>query len=168
MTGADLHDIRLARRRQPIPIPACATKIIGMLGGDSAVPGTMVNVKFRLRRIKASVEVFLCVPGFSWSLSHMENRWPSSFVEARAWVAAYGAGYGQTFDEVVKERQKAATGDDRKLLKAGGCREAWLSSDVPALWAGAQVRCQHAGAYCGQDGYCHFGTCDMEMNPDTE
>lgn len=163
---AEMHDIRLARRRQPIPIPASATKIIGMLGGDSAVPGTMVNVKFRLRRIKAGVEVFLSVPGFSWNLSHMEGRWLASFAEARAWVAAYAARYGQTFDEVVRERQKAATGDDRKFLKAGGCREAWLASDVPELWAEAQVRCQHAGAFCGQDGYCHLGGCDMEMNPD--
>lgn len=157
--------LTLARKRRPIPIPDSACRIIGMLAGEDAVPGTLFNVKFRLTRRRKGVEVFLSVPGFSWNLSHTEGHWPASFADARKWVAAYAARYGQVFEEVVTERQKRPTGEDRKLLKAGGCKEAWLSSDVPALFAEAAVRCQHAGAYCMQDGYCHIGGCDMEYEP---
>lgn len=166
---SELHDLRLARRRQPIPIPASATKIIGLMAGDDAIPGTMIDVRFRLKRLKKGVEVFLSVPGFSWNLSYTENRWPASFAEAREWVSAYAARYGQIFEEAVKDRAKVPTGNDRKLLKAGGCRESWLASDVPALFGEAAVRCHHAGAYCMQDGYCHLGDCDMEYDlPPTE
>lgn len=38
--------------------------------------------------------------------------------------------------------------------------EAWLSSDVPERFAEAAIKCQHAGGFCMDDGFCHFdGQC---------
>lgn len=38
-------------------------------------------------------------------------------------------------------------------------RESWLKMD-PEHFAAAMMRCQHAGAYCAEDGFCHFdGDC---------
>lgn len=104
---------------------------------------------------------------FSWSVSHYEKVNPPSFAAARQWVAAYAARFGDVVAEAPPTRppMKRPTGIDAKLLKAGGCREAWLASDVPALFAEAMVRCHHAGAYCATDGFCHFGDCNMEMVP---
>jgi hypothetical protein len=163
---ADLHDLRLARKRRPIPIPASACRIISDLGGDQ--PETVVNVRMRLRTVREGTEINLHVPGFSWNLSHSEKVWPKSFKEARKWAAAYAARYGQTFEEIVKERWPVGSREDRALLKAGGCKEAWLKSDAPALFAEAAVRCHHAGAFCMSDGYCHLGDCDMIMDPVAE
>lgn len=160
---ADLHDLRLARKRQPIPIPASATRIISCLGGD--VPTPFYDVKMSLRTCAKGTDIWLSIPGFSWSLSQSENVWPKSFKEARKWAAAYAARYGQTFEEVIKERAPVGSRADRALLKAGGCKEAWLRSDVPALFGEAAIRCQHAGAFCFGDGYCHLGGCDMTMDP---
>lgn len=163
---ADIHDLRLARKRTPLPLPKCATAIIGVMGFDH--PTTMVGVRMSLRRIRRGTEVMLHSGGFSWNLSHMEKVWPRSFKEARRWAQAYAARYGQTFEEIVQERLPVGSKADRALLKAGGCREEWLRSDVPALFAEAAVRCQHAGAFCMSDGYCHFGDCDMLMEPIAE
>ena len=160
---AEIHDLRRARKRQPVPIPADACKIISYLGGD--VPATVTNVRFRLTTLRKGVEIMLSVPGFSWNLSHTENYWPASFKEARRWIAAYAARYGQTFEEVVRPRSPVGSRADRALLKAGGCKEEWLRSDVPALFGEAAVRCQHAGAYCMSDGFCRLGGCDMVMEP---
>jgi len=41
----------------------------------------------------------------------------------------------------------------------GKPRESWLKSEVPEKFAEAMMKCQHLGAYCGQDGFCHFGDC---------
>ncbi len=107
----------------------------------------------------------LSVPGFTWNLSYTENIWPQSFKEARAWYGAYAARYGQTFEEIVTPRPPSGSREDRALLKAGGCKEEWLRSDVPALFGEAAVRCQHAGGFCVSDGYCNMGGCDMIMDP---
>lgn len=160
---AELHDLRLARKRQPIPIPASACRVISDLGGD--IPTTFVNVRIRLTTRRKGVEVFLSVPGFSWNLSHTENYWPRDFKEARKWAAAYAARYGQTFKEIVKPQTPRASRADAALLKAGGCKEAWLASDVPSLFGEAALRCGHAGGFCMADGYCHLGGCDMIMEP---
>lgn len=125
---------------------------------------------FRLKTRRRGVEMWLVtqdVNKFSWNLSAHENVWPANFTEARAYIARYAARYGQDILEAEPDRprMKRATGDDARLLKAGGCREAWLDSDVPALWSEAMMRCGHAGGYCGQDGHCHYGNCDMEMRP---
>lgn len=164
---ADLHDLRLARKRSPIPIPESACRIIGDFGMEE--PNTHNNVSMSLRRLKRGVEIMLSVKvgrgAFSWNLSCMEDVYPQNFAAAREWAAAYAARYGQTLHEIIKPREPRPTGDDRKLFKSGGCREAWLRSDVPALWAEAALRCQHAGAFCMSDGYCHFGNCSMEMDP---
>ena len=42
---------------------------------------------------------------------------------------------------------------------SGRPSEAWLRSTDPKKAAEAMVRCQHAGAFCWSDGYCHYGTC---------
>lgn len=160
---AELHDLRLARKRKPVPIPATATRIIGAMGGS--IGSTEYGITFRLRTLRRGVEMWMSIPGFSWSLSESEGVWPASFKEARKWLQAYAARFGQTFEETFPDRYPRPSGADRLLMKAGGCREAWLRSDVPALFGEAAVRCHHAGGYCMADGYCHFGDCDMEMDP---
>lgn len=167
--GAELHELRRARKRRPLPIPASACEIISAFALRE--PNTLMGVQFSLRRRKEGTEVTLSASvgqfrAFNWNLSHMLDHYPPSFAAARKWVAAYAAGYGQVVEEAPpsRPRMKRPVGNDRKLLKAGGCRESWLASDVPELWAEAVVRCQHAGGYCGQDGFCHFGDCAMEMN----
>lgn len=160
---AELHDLRKARKRQPIPIPASACRIISDLGGD--VPSTVDRVRFRLTTLRKGVQIFLSVPGFGWNLSYTEDVWPKSFKDARKWVAAYAARYGQTFEEVERPRTPRPSRADAAVLKAGGCMEAWLRSDVPALFGEAAVRCQHAGGFCMSDGYCNMGGCDMVMEP---
>lgn len=38
--------------------------------------------------------------------------------------------------------------------------ESWLKSENPERFAKAMLKCQHSGAFCAQDGYCHFeGSC---------
>jgi hypothetical protein len=39
-------------------------------------------------------------------------------------------------------------------------RESWLRSDDSDKFAEAAVKCQHAGGFCLDDGFCHFeGIC---------
>ena len=163
---ADVLDLRRARKRVPLPIPADATRIIGDLGGkiQRHAPATF---SLRRRFVRGGVEVRLHIPGFTWSLSGMVDHYPASFDDARQWVAAYGARHGQIITEEPSSRPREVrpAGEDAKLLRAGGCREAWLRSDTPKLWAEATARCKHPGQFCGTDGFCHYGNCDMEMDP---
>lgn len=46
-------------------------------------------------------------------------------------------------------------------------RESWLRGNNHEQFALAMMRCQHAGGYCAQDGFCHFrrngdGSCFRE------
>lgn len=165
---AELHELRKLRKRSPLPIPADACRILACFD----LPLRQIDrPRFRLRRCKEGTEIMFTITtgprtAFSWNVSYMQGVYPPSFSEARKWVHAYAAGFGQTIDEERKERMKAPVGEDRKLLRAGGCKESWLRSDVPTLFAEAAVRCKHAGAFCMSDGYCHFGTCNMQMDPE--
>lgn len=39
-------------------------------------------------------------------------------------------------------------------------RASWLSSDDPARFADAMMKCRHPGGYCAADGRCHLaGDC---------
>lgn len=160
----ELHELRRARKKIPFRLPDSAVSVLG------DIPEPNGSVTFRLRRVKEGAEIWLSTPMnhgvFSWSVSHVEKVWPADFDAAREWVAAYAARHGQILEEEIKPRMKRPIGDDRKLWKAGGCREAWLASDIPDLYAAAAVRCQHMGGFCMYDGYCHFGNCDMEMTPE--
>jgi hypothetical protein len=80
-------------------------------------------------------------------------------------VQAYAAGHGLVLEEIVRERPCRPRGsrEDRQFLKDGGCKEEWLESDVPELWAEAMCRCRHPGGFYGQDGFCHYGDCSMAM-----
>ena len=155
---ADIRPFR--RKRQPFPIPEIACVIIGAMGGD--LPARY-GARFSLRRRKAGVEVMFNVPGFTWNVTHLEGVTLPNFAAARAWVHAYAARFGQTVVEVVNPRTARPAGKAAKALKAGECHEAWLASDIPALWAEAMVRCQHPAGFCGEDGYCHYGDCAMQM-----
>lgn len=168
--GAASGDVLAFRaKRRGLPIPESACRVLGDFG--HGIPDTRRDVTFHLRRSKRGVDMKLAVVGrsiaFTWSLSLLENVWPATYADARAWLATYAARHGQVFTEVDPRRPpaKRATGDDAKLLKSGGCREAWLRSDVPTLWAEAMVRCRSAAADCGAKGFCDFGDCDMEMDP---
>lgn len=40
-----------------------------------------------------------------------------------------------------------------------------LLSENPDAWAEAMMRCKHAGAFCGADGYCHYnGSCFADQS----
>lgn len=162
---SEVHDLRLARKRLSLPIPESAKALVVFGIG---LPATAWGVTFRLRRVKEGTEIFLLAGGFSWNLSVLENVWPDNFAVARRWIAAYGSRYGQVIGEAppCRPRSPRPSGKDRAILKSGGCCEAWLSSDCPPLWAEAMIRCRHAAGFCGKDGYCHSGACDMEMLPE--
>lgn len=164
--GGEIHELRRVRKRRPLPIPGSACRILG----DSIYDGFSAGkYTFALRtRRGLGVEIMMHVPenphlGFSWNLSTMLEKWPANFREAREWVHAYAAGFGQEVEERVRRPWPRMKGEDRKLFKSGGCNEAWLASEVPELFAEAAVRCRHAGGYCMSDGFCHYGTCDMKM-----
>lgn len=156
--------IRLQRRRQPIPLPASACRVISDLG--LPLPDRAWAVRYSLKRKRRGTVVWLSIPGFVWNLSHCEDHYPASFSDARTWVAQYLSRYGQEAIEAepTRPRAKRPSGTDRKVLETGGCLESWLMSDTPRLFGEAMVRCKHAGGYCGQDGFCHYENCDMTMN----
>lgn len=168
--GFELHELRRLRKRKALPIPASAMAILGEFGLSTAAIGAAT---YALMRRCNGVNIMFSVPTgpnqiFSWSANSMLGVEHKTFAEARRWVAAYANGHGQTITEVVKERERQPVGEDRKLLAAGGCKESWLGSDVPKLFAKAAMRCQHEGGYCLSDGYCHYGDCDMSMTPTTQ
>lgn len=159
---AELHELRRARKRRAIPIPASACQIFGVLGIRH---DQYQQTKFRLSRRRAGVTIWFVRGRFSWNVSHLEKVRPANFKIARQWVAAYASRFGEVLEEIIKPRTPIAVGADRKLLKAGGCHEAWLESSIPELWAEACMRCQHPGGFCSQDGFCHYGNCNMVMKP---
>lgn len=153
-----------ARRKKPLPIPWVVTRIYR--SGFVPPVSEFTPVKFSLHKIgqpsRTDIRVHMGLQ--SWSLSAALNRYPKTFNEARLVVQQVAASHGyEAFEEIKRVRVPRARGGDRRVLRDGGCREAWLGSVVPELWAEAMVRCKHAGGFCGQDGYCHFGDCNMEM-----
>src|SRR5262249_23082496 len=119
----------------------------------------------------------LCAP-VRWSTGQETGHWinlsiltgifPKNFTAARQWVIAWADRHGMSLEEKGKKRYPRASHQDNAIFKAGDCRESWLSSDVPKLWAEAMVRCQHPAGYCGGDGFCHYGDCAMQMCPKHE
>lgn len=167
MSVSELHDLSRLRKWRPFPIHGSAFQVARDLFG-----GTMRQVgpvSFRLRRIHEGTVIFFtvamdCTPAFTWNVSNLLGIYPKSFQDARKWVRAYAAGYGQSIVETRPDREKQPTGADGKLLKSGGCKESWLDSEIPKLFAEAATRCQHGAGFCLQDGYCHYGECNMEMD----
>lgn len=135
----------MKRKRKPLPIPETACRMFGFSKPDTW------DARFSLRRSKRGVIITLIVPGFSWDLSHLEGRYPANFAEARQFVKQYGLRYGQVIEEVAKPK--------RWRLPKGPVDESWLESENPQKFAEAMLVCEHAGGYCGQDGYCHYGDC---------
>ena len=149
-------------RRKPLPMPAIVTKIYG--AGIAAAPSEFSEVTFSLRRSKSGPLIYLHSENQYWCINSVINRQPANYADARLIVAQLAATHGHPpFSELVQERQKRPTRAASALFKKGECKEEWLKSDIPALWAEAMVRCQHPAGYCGQDGYCHYGDCDMQM-----
>jgi len=177
---AEIHELRKARKPRPIQLPRSAMLVAASLG--LSVPATFTH--FRLRRRRKGTEVWLTttpamrherdgttvVVPFEMNLSADRDEWPPTFEAARKWVKAYAAGHGLVLEEIVPERQRypKPSPEDRRLLKEGGCKEEWLGSDVPELWAEAMCRCRHPGGFCGQDGFCHYGDCRMAMRQEAE
>ena len=158
--------VPLRGHRAALPIPADACRILRL------TDETMLNsVSYCLRRCKNGTEIMLTVridrrKALSWNVSAMTGHWPRSFTEARQWIEAYAGRYGhEVIETLPPNRKKRAPKEDRAVLNSGGCREAWLSADYPDLYAEACLRCRHPGGFCSQDGYCHYGDCDMEMMP---
>lgn len=165
---SDVYELKKARKRKRFVTPEFITRVSSTLG--LPLPERFTHYTLRTRR--CGVEVGLVAP-VRWStgqetghwinLSYLSDIYPRNFAAARQWVRAWADRHGMQLEEKAKPRYPSASRDDNAVFLAGGCREAWLSSDVPKLWAEAVVRCQHAGAYCGQDGFCHYGDCDMQM-----
>lgn len=47
----------------------------------------------------------------------------------------------------------------RKIRQLGFPRGSWLRSEDPYKFAAAMSKCRHNGAFCAQDGFCHYGDC---------
>jgi len=148
-------------KRKPLPRPAMMTRMYGALG--LSAPSEFTPVRYRLERRRRYALIYLHQGNQMWSLNDAIGRNPKTYAEARKLVQQIAATHGYPpLEEITKDRKKVAPLEDRRLLKAGVCKESWLSSDYPELWAEAMMRCQHPGGHCGQDGYCHMGDCDME------
>lgn len=166
----EVYDLKKARKKKRFVPPEFVTRIRNIFG----LPAPERYTHFSLRTRRRGVEVRLLAP-IRWStgqqtwsglnLSVTHDVWPEDFAAARQWVQAWADRHGMTLEEKKKDRYPNPSREDNEVFKVGGCREAWLSSDVPKLWAEAMVRCQHAGGHCGQDGFCHYGDCNMEMMP---
>lgn len=158
--------IAFKAKQRPIPVPFDACRIFSVFGVN--VGSAEHGVTYSLRHRRKGTQIMLHNGRLSWNLSHMLGRYPASYREARAFLATYAAQHGQTFAEEPPRHPRAAraTGDDAKLLKAGGCREEWLTSTIPSLFAEAAVRCQSPAHTCQIDGTCRYGTCNMEMMPE--
>lgn len=162
-----------ARRRRPLPMPVLVTKIIsdaGPIFGFSA-PSEFDTVSFSLRKAgrPSKTVIYLHCAAQMWSLSAAIDRYPKTFSDARILVQQIAAKHGhEPLEEITKPRMPQARGDDRRTLKDGGCLEAWLSSDIPELWAESMMRCQHPGGFCGQDGFCYYGDCDMKLKEQSD
>ncbi len=149
-------------KRKPLPVPEIVTRI---WADGLYEPNEFSEVRFSLRTKKKGTLIYLHRGNQQWSLNAATGFWPKNFQAARKYVHQIAASHGyEPFTEIVKERTKRPNGRDAALLKSGGCRETWLSSDVPSIFAEACMRCQHPGGYCMQDGFCHYGDCDMEMD----
>ena len=162
-TVIDLQRTRRRKNNFTVPIPDSACRILGITGEHDG------NIHFRLSRCRDGVTVYFVMRtgrfiGFSWDASPYLGGTPKTFDEARKMVTAYLGRYGAVGVEVKKERVKRAVGEDRKLLKSGGCKESWLGSDVPELAGEAMSRCRSARMECGSREYCEYGTCDMIMD----
>lgn len=158
----ELHDLGKLRKRKPLPWPVEFGRVWSTLGLQVRHSDDMPW--FKLKRRRQGVEVWLTNGLLSVNLSNVTRVWPSTFKEARRWVAAWLAGYGRTATEATKKPRAKVHIVERRLACAGTCREAWLSSEDPTLFAEAMMRCQHPGAFCASDGFCHYGDCNMEMN----
>lgn len=149
-------------KRKPLPMPSIVTKVYG--SGLASPPCEFDEVTFSLKRSKRGAVIYLHQSSQTWNLNYAIDKWPATFDEARKLVATVAATHGwPDFKEVTKKRDPLPRGADRRNLADGKCSEAWLRSDIPKLFAEAALRCQHAGGYCIQDGFCHYGDCDMEM-----
>lgn len=156
-----------ARRRKPLPVPAVVTRIYG--SGLIPPVSEFAPIRFSLKKTgrPPKTVIYLHKGAQMWSLSAAISRYPKTFQQARLLVQQVASSHGyEPFEEVVKPRVPRARGEDRRIFREGGCREAWLKSDIPELWAEAVSRCKHSGGYCGQDGFCHLGGCCMEMEKD--
>jgi len=137
--------IKLKFPFKPLPIPKDACKIWGRTyclddGWDGAI--------FSLTRTRESVTIHIFLGGYSWTLPNDVK----TFAEARKFVKNYAKRHGQVIKEHRPERRP-------RKPKGQPC-EAWLSSENPAAFAEAMIKCQHSGAFCAQDGFCHFdGEC---------
>ena len=153
-------------RRKPLPMPAVVTKIYQ--SGFASAPSSFSEVTFSLRQSKAGPLIYLHADNQQWCINSVISRQPKNYEDARLLVKQLAATHGHPpFAERVKPRQKRPKGEASALFKRGECKEEWLSSDIPALWAEAMVRCQHPAGYCGRDGYCHYGDCNMQMRDAT-
>lgn len=166
---SEVYDLKKARKKTRFATSEFVKRIANLFG----LPQSDHYTHFSLRTRRKGVEVWLLAPIVwpdgqqTWrglNLSATCGIWPSDFTAARQWVRAWADRHGMRLEEKERKRYPRASRRDNAVFLAGGCCEAWLSSDVPKLWAEAVVRCQHAGGYCGQDGFCHYGDCDMEMN----
>lgn len=167
---SQVYDLKKARKAKRFTTPEAISRVASILG----LPSPERYTHYTLRTRRFGVEVGLVAPvrwstgeetGHWLNLSHLTGVFPSDFAAARQWVTAWADRHGMDLEERVKRRDPRPSPAENKLFLAGGCREEWLSSDVPKLWAEAVTRCQHAGGYCGQDGFCHYGDCAMVMRP---
>lgn len=161
----DIKDRAWKRRSKRVSLPPLMAKAIS----DFGIPDPGDFAFFKLKTVREGCEVWLLSSDdkrqcHMINYSIMTKTYPKNFADARQWMKAIGSGLGYDLQEIKRPQYPRAKGEDRKIYKAGGCKESWLDSDVPELWAEACCRCKHLGAYCGQDGFCHLGGCNMIMD----
>jgi hypothetical protein len=161
---ADVYKLKHKRKR--IAIPSAASYLFGDMGHFTVFT---IMIRRKTKRRERHTEVWLWTDGnFGLNLSAVKGIFPDSEEGARKWLKTFAEGHGLHLTERLKVKKHIPRGNREQYrdLKAGVVKEEWLASDVPALWAEAMVRCQHPGGHCGQDGFCHYGDCNMQMMPE--
>lgn len=166
---ADVYRFRQRKKSRSVITPPAITKALSAFG---LYPGNFthftINKRRKTSRRERSVEVWLWTEDkHGLNLSSVKNIHLSTEREARDYIKVFATGSGLHLTELISEEKKCPRPgrEDAALLRQGIVKEEWLASDVPTLWAEAMVRCQHPAGFCGQDGFCHYGDCKMEMKP---
>lgn len=155
---ADIHTLPRKGRTEPLPFQWTT-----IYYRDSKIPTPIRCVAYRLRRARGGVAI--TVIGDTGIGHTLKDRLPN-FEAARAFMKVWARRYGQTMVEhrAERPRHKLGSREDRAFMRAGGCKESWLSSDAPVLWGHAVSRCQSPRAECGAKGRCEYGDCNMIMD----
>lgn len=155
---------KLLRKQEKFPLPESLLTVVRSIGHIFGMSLPIYFEFFRLRTHKLGVQVYIIGDnGCEIEITSIFGITLKNFKQARSWVNAISIRYNLNIQEKIRKVMPRPKGYDRMLLKQGGCKEAWLSSDIPNLYAEAMMRCHNASGECSYKGFCVFRDCNMIM-----